>query len=327
MKVCVYGAGVIGGILASACARAGHEVSVIARGAHLDAIRANGLTVVTPEDRMTSRVGASADARDFGVQDLVIVATKTPAFFDVARGIAPLIGPQTLVGFAVNGVFWFYGDGFSPPGVKIDMRRLDPEGLLHRVIGAERSLGIVCWGGGEIHEPGVIEATRAGGRFVVGAAMPQTNARTKTLVETLDVKDVTLEFTDDVRAPMWVKNISVIGNFAMCALTGGTIGQVHADAPLYNALVDLNSETHAIALAHGFTQLGFDAEKSRQNPGKSPHKPSMLQDLERGRSMEISSTFLIAQDLARQAGLKTPVLDVIAPLVAARARNAGLWSE
>ena len=325
MKICVYGAGVIGGLLASALARAGHEVSVIARGAHLEAIRAHGLTVITPDARVTTQHKASDDAGDLGPQDFVIVATKTPAFFDVARGIGPLLTPQTLVGFAVNGIYWFYGDGFAP-GVKIDMSRLDPAGLLHAAIGAERALGIVCWGGGEIHEPGVIAASRAGGRFVVGAAMPQTRARSAELVAALGAKDVTLEAADEIRAPMWVKNISVIGNFACCVLTGGTIGQVQNDAPLYESLLDLNAEINAIALAHGFASLGFDREKSRRNPGNSPHKPSMLQDLERGRSMEISSTFLIAQDLAKQAGLKTPVLDVIAPLVAARARNAGLWT-
>lgn len=327
MKVCVYGAGVIGGILASALARAGHEVCVIARGAHLDAIRTKGLTVVTPESSVTTPMPASSDPATFDVQDLVIVATKTPAFFDVARKIGPLLGPQTLIGFAVNGIYWFYGDGFSPPGANIDMSRLDPDGLLHNNIGAERSLGIICWGGGEIHQPGVIEASRAGGRFVVGAAMPHMNARAKALVEALGAKDVTLEYSEQMREAMWVKNISVIGNFAFCVLTGATIGAVHADPHLHAALITLNTETDSIAKAHGFADIGFDPEKARRNPSTSPHKPSMLQDLERGRSMEISSTFLIAKDLARQAGLKTPVLDVIAPLVAARARTAGLWSD
>ena len=326
MKVCVYGAGVIGGILGSSLARAGHDVSLIARGAHLEAIKRKGLTVVTPESSATTQHRASADPRDLGPQDLVIVATKTPAFFEVAKNIGPLLGPDTLVGFAVNGVYWFYGDGFAPPGVKIDMSRLDPEGLLHRNIGAERSLGIVCWGGGEIHEPGVIEASRAGGRFVVGAAMPQTRTRTAALLEALGSKDVTLEYADEVRAPMWTKNISVIGNFAYCVLTGGTIAQVHGDPPLHRTLIDLNTETDSIAKAHGFMDIGFDREKALKNPSPSPHKPSMLQDLERGRSMEIATTFLICQDLARQAGLKTPTLDVIAPLCAARARFAGLWT-
>ncbi len=326
MKICVYGAGVIGGILASALARAEHQVSLIARGAHLEAIRAKGLTVVTPEEEVNNRLAASADPRDFGVQDLVIVATKTPAFGDVARGISPMIGPQTLVGFAVNGIYWFYGDGFHPRNVTINMVRLDPDDLLHSVIGAERSLGIVCWAGGEINDPGVIETSRAGGRFVVGAAMPQMNDTVRQLVETLGARDVTLEYAEDVRAPMWVKTINVIGNFGFCALTGGTIAEVHADRALYDVLVELNAETHSVALAHGFTGLGFDAEKSRRNPSNSPHKPSMLQDLERGRLMEISSTFLIVQDLAAQAGVKTPILDVIAPLIAARGRTAGLWS-
>ena len=326
MKICVYGAGVIGGILASALARAGHQVSLIARGAHLEAIRAKGLTVVTPEEKVNSRMAASADPDDFGVQDLVIIATKTPAFGDVARGVSPLIGQKTLVAFAVNGIYWFYGDGFYPPNVTINMDRLDPDGLLHLVIGAERSLGIVCWGGGEINEPGVIEASRTGGRFVLGAATPQLNEAARQLVETLGAKDVTLEYAEDVRAPMWVKTINVIGNFGFCALTAGTIAEVHADKALYNVLVELNAETHSVALAHGFNRLGFDAQKSLQNPSNSPHKPSMLQDLERGRLMEISSTFLIVQDLAAQAGVKTPILDVIAPLVAARARVAGLWS-
>ena len=325
MKVCVYGAGVIGGILGSALARAGHEVSLIARGAHLDAIREKGLTVVTPEGNVTTQHKASAAARDLGPQDFVIVATKTPAFSEVARGIGPLIGPGTLVGFAVNGIFWFYGDGFAP-GPKIDMTRLDPDGLLHKTIGVERALGIVCWGGGEIREPGVIHASRAGGKFPIGAAMPQTRARSAELVAALGANDVSIEAVDEIRAPMWTKNISVIGNFAYCVLSGGTIEQVHTDPALHSTLIDLNTETDSIAKAHGFSNTGFDADKARRTPSLSPHKPSMLQDLERGRSMEISSTFLIAQDLARQAGLKTPVLDVIAPLVAARARFAGLWT-
>ena len=326
MKICVYGAGVIGGILGSALARAGHDVSLIARGAHLEAIRMNGLTVVTPDERVNMPLPASADPADFGVQDLVIVATKTPAFADVARAVGPLIGPQTLAAFAVNGVYWFYGDGFRPDGVTINMDRLDTDGILHTAIGAERSLGIVCWGGGEINEPGVIEATRSGGRFAVGAAMPHMNDAARKLVDALGAKDVTFEYAEDIRAPMWVKTIGVIGNFGFCALTGGTIAEVHADPALYDVLVELNAETHAVALAHGFTGLGFDAAKSRKNPNTSPHKPSMLQDLERGRLMEISSTFLILQDLARQAGVKTPILDVVAPLIAARGRIAGLWS-
>ncbi len=323
MKICVYGAGVIGGILASALARADHSVSVIARGAHLAAIQRSGLTIVTPEDRVNTRLPASLNPADFGVQDLVIVATKTSAFRDVVKGVGSLIGPDTLVAFAVNGIFWFYGDGFSPPGAAIDMQRLDPDGALHRVVGSERALGMVCWGGGEIHEPGVVHATRAGGRFVAGAGTPGSIARARTLIEALRVRDIDIEATGDIRRHMWLKFFGIAGNFATCALTGGTIAQVHGEGAVQDVALALASEAHAVARAHGFLDLGFDAGKLRANPSTSPHKPSMLQDLERGREIELESTYLVLQDLAQQAGVATPTLDVVAPLLTLRARLAG----
>jgi len=178
MKICIYGAGVIGGLIASAHARAGHAVSVIARGPQLAAIQARGLTIVTPEGgSVTTRPAASADPHDFGTQDLVIVATKTPAFADVAAHIGPLLGPDTLVGFAVNGIFWFYGDGFSPHGMKIEVPRLDPDGALHRLIGPARALGYVCWMGGEIRAPGTIHANRDGGRIEAASRRMEEAAR------------------------------------------------------------------------------------------------------------------------------------------------------
>ena len=328
MKICVYGAGVIGGIIGSAVARAGHEVALIARGPHLAAIRAQGLTVITPDgEGVTTRHAASSDPRDFGPQDLVIVATKTPAFPEVAAHIAPLLGKDTLVGFAVNGIFWFYGDGFEPNGQKLDMRRLDPDGALHREIGAARALGFVCNSGGEIHEPGTIQTNhpRGQGRIVAGAAMPETVARAKAMIDSLGVKDVGLEATTDIRPPMWRKYLGVVANFATCALTGASIAQAHAVPQVKEVVVQLTADAVAVAKAHGFADLGFDMEKARKTASTSQHKPSMLQDLERGRRMEIESSYLILQDLARGAGVKTPTIDAIVPLLALRARLAGCY--
>lgn len=325
MKICIYGAGVIGGMLASALVRAGHDVSAIARGAHLDAIRAKGLTVTNPQESVTHRIAASSSPADFGPQDLVIIATKTPALEEVAASIAPLLGPRTMVGFAVNGIFWFYGDGFQPNGIPLDLSRLDPNGVLHKAIGAERSLGVVCWSGGEIREPGVISATRPGGRVAIGPGLASNAAASRKLVEDMKITAVTVESADDVRVPMWEKYIGVVGNFVICTLTGGTIGQVHGDKGTQDVLLAVQSEADAIARAHGFNNTGFNIEKSRMNPVVSPHKPSMLQDLERGRRMEIESSYLILQDLARQAKIKTPTLDLVVPLLVARARNAGSY--
>jgi 2-dehydropantoate 2-reductase len=322
MKVCVYGAGVVGGVLASAIQRGGQPVSIIARGAHLDAIRRNGLTIRTPERSETTRHEATDDPATLGPQDLVIVAAKTPALQQVARDIGPLLHEGTLVAFCVNGVFWFYGDGFAPGGVALDMRRLDPDGLLHARIGAHRAIGMISIGGGEIREPGIVDAARFDLKFIAGAAMAETRDAAARVLDALTPADIELERVDDIRRAMWLKYMNVVGNFATCALTGATIGGVQTNPPTQAVQLALTGEAVAVARAHGF-DMPWELERARANPVRSPHKPSMLQDLERGRLMEVESAYLILQDLARQAGVPTPALDIVAPLLALRARTAG----
>ena len=330
MKICVYGAGVIGGVLASACERAGHEVSVIARGAHLEAIKANGLTIEAPGHWVTTHPAASSHAADFGPQDLVIVTTKTPALQDVARGIGPLLGPQTQVAFSVNGVLWFYGDGFTPgelgPGIKADCTRLDPDGLLHKTFDMERVHGLIAWAGGEINEPGIVHASRAKGVFALGPALKKNAGLAQRLINDLAVTESQIDFAPDLRLPMWKKYMQVAANFALCSLTTAPIGTIQSDPAVYEVMLGMMAETAAVAKAHGVEGLGFDIGKLRANPSNSVHKPSMLQDLERGRVMEIDSSILALQDLARGAGVPTPVLDIVAPLIALRAKTAGLYT-
>ncbi|MFN3891929.1 MAG: ketopantoate reductase family protein [Beijerinckiaceae bacterium] len=325
MKVCVFGAGVIGGILASAIGRAGHDVSVIARGEHLEAIQARGLTVRAPGRLEVTRPLAVADSAELSPQDLVIVATKTPSLPQVAEKIRPLISEKTFVAFAVNGIFWFYGDGFTPGGNALDLSRLDPGGALHAAVPPAQALGIVCISGGEIREPGVVEASRMDGRFIIGAALEPARQAAANVVTQVRPRDIDLSWSDDIRVDMWRKYLSVVGNFATCALTGAPISAVHADAGVQAVQLGLAAEAHALAKAHGFTDLGFDVEAARANPSRSNHKPSMLQDLERGRIMEVDSAYFALQDLARQAGIPTPTLDIVAPLLALRARMSGCY--
>lgn len=330
MKICIFGAGVIGGVLAAACARAGHEVSLIARGPHLAAIRADGLKIVTPEDEATYRLRASDDPAALGPQDVVIVCTKTPSLPDVARAISPLLHDGTQVGFSVNGVLWFYPDSFPegaiPAGVKLDCARLDPQGLLQSRIGAVRSFGVIAWAGGEILEPGVVHTSRTGGIFAVGAAMPGNGPVIAQMVTDMALSDVEFTFAPDIRVPMWRKYMSAVGNFAVCTLTGADIGAMQANPPTQELMLAIMGEAYAVARAHGVEGLQFDIAKLRANPVKSDHKPSMLQDLERGRVMEIDSAFLALQDLARGAGVATPVLDTLAPILQMRARVAGCYA-
>ena len=325
MKICVYGAGVIGGILASACERAGHAVSIIARGAHLEAIRARGLVIEAPGYKALTNPPASQDPADFGKQDIVFITTKTPALAEVARAIGPLLGPDTQVVFSVNGVFWFYGDRFAAAGPKVDCSRLDPDGLLHRTFDLNNVHGLVAWAGGEIHEPGVIKASRPKGVFALGSALPGRSAVAEKLAADLAVSEAQIDFAPDLAVVMWKKYMQVAPNFSLCSLTTATIGAIQNNPATMELMIAMMGEAAAVAGAHGVEGLGFDPGKLRANPAQTNHKPSMLQDLERGRVMEIDSAIAILQDLARAAGVATPVTDIVAPLVAMRAKTAGLY--
>lgn len=323
MKVCIYGAGVIGGILASAIQRGGHDVSVIARGENLRAIKENGLEVQVDGKGVKTFPRAVEDPERLGPQDVVLVSTKTTSLRDVAMGIPPLLGPQTVVAFATNGLFWFYGDHdrFAPAPLRTE--RLDPDGLLHRNIGAGRAVGIVCITGGKLLAPGVVQASRRDGRFIAGGARASAWHDVEPVLEVLQPADIQFEITPDIRHAMWIKYLSVVGNHATCALTGANIAQVHADPAMQTVQLNLVSEAHDVAVAHGYVDLGFSIERWRANPATSPHKPSMLQDLERGRALEIQGTYTVLQDLARQKGIATPTLDVVVALLQLRARTAG----
>ena len=159
--------------------------------------------------------------------------------------------------------------------------------------------------------------------FIIGAALEFARQAAANLVAQVRPRDIDLNWSDDIRVDMWRKYLSVVGNFATCALTGAPIAAVHADPGVQAVQLGLASEANAVARAHGFNDLGFDVEAARANPSRSNHKPSMLQDLERGRIMEVDSAYFALQDLARQAGVPTPTLDIVAPLLALRAKVSG----
>lgn len=316
MKVCIFGAGSIGGLLAGLLAREGRDVSVVARGEHLRAIQADGLRVRTPDGEFATRPAASDDPAALGVQDLVVVATKTTALPEVASRIAPLLHGGTRVAFAVNGVFWFYAHGLAgAPNVA----RLDPGGALARTVGAGRALGIIVHTSAEVVEPGLVVNSN-GGRMLVGDATPGPGHRAREVAVVLACPGLAVTATDDLRRAMWAKLARNVGSSPIACLTGAdshAIAQVAALGVVANAL---RRETLAVATAQGYPGIQLDAG---QTTLPLPIKPSMLQDLERGRPMEIETQLAIVQDIARQSGVATPVLDTLLPLVALQAQVAG----
>jgi 2-dehydropantoate 2-reductase len=322
MRICVYGAGSVGGFLAARLAKAGRSVSVIARGAHLDAIREHGLHLVTPDADFTVAVEASDRPAALGPQDLVIVTAKHPALAGIAAAIGPLLGPRTPVVFAMNGVFWFYGHRFEPGGKPLDLSLLDPSGALHREIGPERALGMVIFSPNEVTAPGVIHNGRTNNRFILGEAHGGLTERARSVHAALAVEGYALDLVPDIRPAMWGKLCLNASGSPLGSLTQARGDQIVADPDLRRVARALIQETMAVAAAHGFDDLGIDIEAQLEPGGRPAHRTSMLQDLLLGRPMEVDSIVGIVQKLGHQAGIATPVLDVVLPILRMRARIA-----
>lgn len=327
MRICIFGAGAVGSFVAAGLARDGKKVCAIARGAHLRAIQTDGLRLQCGADDFTVRIPASEDPAALGQQDLVIVAAKTPGLPQVARSIAPLLHQDTAVAFAVNGVYWFYGEGFAPQGIVPDTARLDPGGALRQAIGARRSLGIVINSPNEITAPGVVLNTRPGAnQFVIGEALREAGtARPAAIAAHLSGSLFKWDASGDIRRDMWNKLARNAASSPICSLTQSAVAAAYSDPDLQPLVTALMEEAMAVAAAHGFTGLTANPKADLASGMKLQHRPSMLQDLERGRAMEIDSQLTIMRDFARQAGVATPVLERLLPILMLRARSAGCY--
>ena len=316
MKLCVFGAGAVGGHLAAKLAAAGHEVSVVARGAHLEAMRRNGIRLRHGERTIAGPVRAAANARELGAQDAVFVTLKANLLGAFAEQCAPLLGPSTAVVFVQNGIPWWYDERLV---------RLDPDRALARAVGRERVVGAVAYSANEIVAPGVIENHVPGDNMlVIGRPDRDETTPLRALREALAAADIASPPLEDIRQSIWAKLTQNLWTSTLCTLTHRTVREVQDDAQL--APVAERAREEAKAIARG---LGVALERAPQRPsGKTSsgaaHKPSMLQDYERGRPMEIEAQLNAPLELARAAKVHTPTLDVLVPLVAAKAAAKGL---
>ncbi len=324
MRICVFGAGAIGGLLAGRLAQGGATVSVVARGTHLAAIRADGLTIRTAEGATLSRPSASADPRDLGVQDVVIVAVKAPALGSVAASIAPLLGPETPVIFAMNGIPWWY---FQSHGGELDgkrLPRLDPNDRLWEAIEPMRVIGGVVYSFAEVKQPGVIAVGTAPGKLVMGETDGRPSSRAEAIAVILRKGGFEAEVTGRIRDRVWTKLLGNIASGPFAVLASAPTRDVLASPALERAARQVVREAASIAQAFGCDP--GDPEASLSGLLRSAHRPSVLQDLDLGRPMEIDSLYTIPIDFARMAGVATPMLDLLTALVTRRAQAAGLYA-
>ena len=326
MKICIYGAGAIGGHLAARLYRAGADVSVIARGAHLAAIQANGLTVHAIDGEHHAPVRASDDPAELGRQDAVFVTVKAPSLPAVAASISPLLGTDTPVAFVMNGIPWWYFDHLAGPHEGKSLPRIDPNDALRHALGQGRTIGGVVYSASAVTAPGVVEVEQPKSRIILGEPNGSLSDRVLTLSDLITKGGISGEATPAIRTEIWNKLISNLAGGSLAVLTGSAPKGIYTAEPAAEqAALRMMQEATAIAQA-----LGADptTDHTRRVTGQRSmdHKPSILQDLELGRPMEIDGLFDAPLALAHLAGVEVPTLELMVALCKLRARSSGLYN-
>ena len=323
MKLCVFGAGAIGGYLAVRLANAGVDVSVVARGPNLDAIRANGLRLRIDGREEVAKVAASADAAELGPQDYVVTTLKAHSLPPVVGKMAPLFGPDTAFVTAMNGVPYWYYHGLEGEAWRT-VEAVDPGGAVSRAIPPARAIGCVVYPATEMVEPGVIEHV-SGDRFTLGEPDGSRSDRVQALSKALVAAGFKAPARPRIRDELWVK---LWGNLAfnpLSALTGQTLDVLATQPDLRAVARAMMVEGQAVAESLG-AKFSIDVDKRIEGAaGVGAHKTSMLQDLEKGRPMEIDALVTAVSQLGRMQGVPTPTIDMVLALVQARARAAGCY--
>ncbi len=324
MKICIFGAGAIGGYLAVELALAGNEVCAIARGPHLEAIRKNGLTLRIGGKEKNAKIPASDNPADFGPQDYVICALKAHQSHESAAQFAPLLGPDTAMVTAMNGIPWWY---FYKEGSKFEGRHLesvDAGARQWNLIGPERAIGCVVDPACEVVAPGVIEHHEFN-RFILGEPDGTESERVKKLSDAMKQANFDAPIRNAIRWNVWLKLWGNVCFNPISALTHATLDQITSGAlreVCKKAIYEAKAVTEALNIFIPEEMI----ERRLNIAGKAVgHKMSMLQDLERNRSMEIDALVTAVQELGRMTGTPTPTIDILLALVQTRGRIAGLY--
>ena len=324
MRICVYGAGAIGGYIAVLLAQSGIETSVVARGPHLEAVRRNGLTLKIAGETRNVKLAASNDPATLGKQDYVIVTLKAHQIAAVAAQIKALLGPETAILYAVNGVPWWYFHGLEGPYRDHRVASVDRGGVIWDTLGPERALGCVVLPAAELVAPGVIEH-RDSDRFPVGEPDGSKSARVTALSQAMIKAGLRAPVRARIRDEIWVKLWGNVAFNPVSALTGATLKAIVDDPPLRALVRQAMLEAQRIGEALG-ASFPIDVDRRIAGGGEvGEHKTSMLQDLERGRPMEIDPMVTAVAELGDLTGIDTPTIDAILALVRGRARTAGLY--
>lgn len=321
MKICIYGAGAIGGYMGAQLALAGADVSFIARGPHLAAMQSNGVRLQIEGEERVARVRCTSDPRELGPQDYVFITLKAHQVPGVVDLMQPLLGPDTAVVTGVNGIPYWYFHKHGGEFAGRTLESVDPGGKQWRGLGAERAIGCVLYPAAEIVAPGVIKHVY-GKKFPVGEPDGSRSERVTRLAEMMVKADLDAPVRDNIRDEIWLKLWGNLCFNPISALTHGTLDIITSDPATRALSKQMMLEAKDIAESLG-VHFRVDVERRIDGAGAvGAHKTSMLQDLEAGRAMEIDPLLTVVQEMGRMSGKPTPMIDAVLGLIKQRDRMA-----
>ena len=325
-KIAIYGAGAIGGWMGAKLAAVGCNVSVVARGAALDALRAHGLRLREGDAETTCPVQASDDPAALGVQDLVVVSVKAPGMADVARRIGPLIGPRTIVLTAMNGVPWWFLQGFGGPVAGRTLESVDPGGAIAQAIPAAQVIGCVVHASCSVDAPGVIRH-RAGNGLIVGEPAGGDTPRLKALTDLLMQAGFNVTLSPQIQRDVWYKLWGNMTVNPVCAMTGATSDRALDDELVRGFISAVMLEAKAIGARIGIPIAEQPEDRHQVTRKLGAMRPSMLQDVEAGKPVEIDALVSAVRELGQLTQVPMPFTDALLGLSRLHARVRGLYPD
>ena len=323
-KACIYGAGAIGGWLGAGLAAAGCDVSVVARGATLEALNSHGLRVVSGTDTRSAAVHTSADPAALGVQDLVVIAVKAPALLDVARQIAPLIGPDTLVLTAMNGVPWWFFQGFGGPYAGTQLKAVDATGEIAAAIPAANIIGCVVHASCSVDAPGVIRH-HFGNGLIIGEPSGGQSPRVQALAELLLRAGFAASVSAQIQKDAWYKLWGNMTVNPISAFTGATTDLILGDPLVRDFISKIMLEAKEIGARIGIPITQQPEDRHAVTLKLGAFKTSMLQDVEAGKAVELDALVTVVKELGELTQVPTPFTDALLGLSRLHARVHGLY--
>lgn len=330
MKVCIFGAGAIGGWIGAHLAQTGHEVSVVARGQTLEALKKNGLQCVQTQaldTRIKANVKVSAFPADLGPQDLVIVAVKAPAMADVARGITPLLGPHTMVMTAMNGVPWWFFQGFGGNLQDTSLHTIDPEGYIAHAIPAQHVVGCVVHASCSLEGPGVVRHHFGQGLILGEPATQQGDASERVLQLVADLQEAGFHASasTQIQKDVWYKLWGNMTVNPISAITGATTDLILKDDLVRQFVSGVMLEAKAIGEKLGIPIAQTPEDRHAVTMKLGAFKTSMLQDVEAGKLVELDALVSAVRELGQLTKVSTPLTDALLGLSRLHASVRGLY--